>query len=331
MPKLKNFTFYIFILIFAFFILHFNNKASAQEASLSISPPLTELYVKPDKSLVLSYKLQNLSDPLYLSCRILGFSPSGIKGQFLIKDKFEGPVQFKLNNEDIKFNQPFFLNSQETKDFFLQIRLSEGTPEQDYYYVFLFEGKTASNIESGVSSLNKVSVAAPIIITASKTGQLENYGKIADFNIVNGFSLNIFGRKIKLIDSFAPILPRLILANQGKNFIKPTGVMQLKNHFGRVLTYQIIPQNILANSKRLVQFAGQSDINCRQKELCSKASSVLSGFFIGRYQLKTTLNFGRNTPPLSAETVLYALPIKLIAVFLFLSVILLSSSLKKKK
>ena len=89
-----------------YFVL--NTPVFAQQVSLSISPPLLELFIKPGKSIMFTYKLDNFGDPAFINLKILPFETKDNLGNIRIKPEFEGPVRFSLDNTDLKFEQPFF-------------------------------------------------------------------------------------------------------------------------------------------------------------------------------------------------------------------------------
>ena len=138
--KFKSlFTFYFLLsfLTFAFLLLTF--PIHAQQVSLSISPPLLELFIKPGKAIMVAYKLENLGDPTFLNLKILPFEAKDNLGNIRIKSEFEGPVRFSLDNADLTLDQPFFLKTNDSQQILLRIRIPENITDGDYYYSLLAE------------------------------------------------------------------------------------------------------------------------------------------------------------------------------------------------
>jgi hypothetical protein len=297
----------------------------AQQVTLSISPPLLELFIKPGKSVLIAYNLENLSDPSILSAKVLPFTPSDNQGGIKIKEEFEGPIRFYLDNANLKLGEPFFLKTKDSQQLLLRIRVPEGTPDGDYYYTLLAETKPTGGFGDNTSSQAKATIGSNILITVTESGQIEIKGKVALFDVLARYKFKLFGQYIKLFESTDKIPVVLILENQGKNLIKPQGEINLLGNFGERAKFEVLPQNILSQSQRLIQATPSAEIDCnnRREQACLFSPSlILSGFFIGKYRLSTTINFGEGTPNAYANATFYALPIKfIIAVLVSLAVV----------
>jgi len=107
----------------------------------------------------------------------------------------------------------------------------------------------------------------------------------------------------------------LIVENKGKNLIKPEGKIILKGNFSEKAKFDIVPQNILSQSQRLITATPSAEIDCstlsKIKACQSPISLVIPGFFLGFYQLSTSLIFGENSPQISASTSFFAFPLKI--------------------
>jgi polyribonucleotide nucleotidyltransferase len=97
----------------------------AQTISLSLSPPLIETMVKPGKSLLVAYTLENNADPAIMHAYVRSFEPKGNTGAIKIKDELEGPVHFSLDNSDIELDKPFFMKPNGSQQLLLRIRIPE--------------------------------------------------------------------------------------------------------------------------------------------------------------------------------------------------------------
>lgn len=309
-------------LIFNFSVFLFGEKIFAQQVSLAIYPPLLEVFIKPGKSIMVAYNLQNYGDPVILSTKVLPFEPKDNLGKIKIKDEFEGPIRFSLDNADLKLNEPFFLKTREKQQLLLRIRVPEGAPEGDYYYTLLVETEPPTNLEGKASGRTKASIGSNILITVSSSGKVEVKGKIALFEVLPRYKLNLGNWQINIFDSGDKIPVVLIAQNQGKNLIKPDGEITLRGNFGETAKYQILPQNILAQSQRLLIATPSANIDCqgfkKPPKYCQQPVSLLiSGFFLGKYNLLTNIFFGENAPKIFAQTSFIALPFKLILAFVF--------------
>ena len=301
--SLSNFLFVFFIFYLLFFILA--RASIAQQISLGISPPLIELIIKPGKSVLIAYKLENFSDPTIISATVLPFEAKDSLGNIKIKDEFDGPVRFTLDNSEIKLGDSFFLKTRESQQLLLRIRIPEDAPEGDYYYTLLSQTQAPPIKDGQTSNRVEATIGSNILITVTNSGRLDINGKISLFDVLNQFKLKLFGRQLNFFESSDKIPVVLIVENNGKNVIKPEGEIVLWGNFGEKASYAILPDNILAGSKRLLSASSSAEID-------RPVTLLLSGFFIGQYKLSTTVNFGEGTPNLFASTSFIAIPLKLI-------------------
>jgi len=303
------------------FIFLFFNKVYAQSVSLSLSPPLLEVFIKPGKTIMVAYNLQNYGDPVICQAKVLPFEPKDNYGNIRIRSEFEGPIRFSLDNADLKLDQPFFLKSKGRQQILLRLRVPERAPEGDYYYTLLVETQPPPVNEGKASGRAKVTIGSNILVTVTGSETVQIKGKIALFDVLPRFKLNLGFGELKIFDSNDKIPVVAVVENQGRNFIKPEGEIILRGNFGETAKYNILPQNILSQSQRLLSATPSAQIDCGNEKkmpiFCQKpVSLLLSGFFIGKYNLSLSIFFGENTPKLFASTSFIALPFKLIFGFL---------------
>lgn len=303
--KNKQIIFKFFLLFFYFFIYLFiySGNVRAQQVSLSISPPLLEIFIKPGKSIMVAYNLKNYGDPTFINLKILPFEAKDELGNIRIKQEFEGPARFDLDNSDLKLDQPFFLKTNDTQQILLRIRIPENITDGDFYYSLLAETTPPTASEGIGSARTKATIGSNILITISNSGDIDIKPKIALFSTQGGFALN---KEIRIFDSLDKIPMILTIVNKGKNMIKPEGQINLKGNFGEIAKYDIISKNILAESERLMEATPSAQINNDNKN-----TLVLSGFFIGKYNLSAQIKFGENSPTIFGSTVFYAFPFKI--------------------
>jgi hypothetical protein len=292
------------------------SQALAQQLSLSLSPPLIELIIKPGKSVLVAYDFINNGDPNYFSASVVSFEPKDNLGNVRLKNELSGPIRFSLDNSDIQLDQPFFLKTRQRQQLLLRIRAPEGAPDGDYYYSLLVSSQPIGGNEGRSLGAARGTIASNILITVTDSGKIDINGKIAFFDVIPRFSFPLGKTKINLFDSNDPIPIVLIIANQGQNLIKPQGQITLTGNFGEQTHYEILPQNILSQSQRLIQATPSAQIQTKQP-----VSTIISGFFIGRYRLSTEVYFGEGTPKLSAATSFIAIPFKFILGLLVASIV----------
>lgn len=311
--QISNLKYLFVVFAYLFICLFFNlSEANAQQVSLSLSPPLLELFIKPGKAVMVAYKLENLGDPTFLNLKILPFEAKDSLGNIRIKSEFEGPVRFSLDNSDLSLGQPFFLKTNSSQQILLRIRIPENITDGDYYYSLLAETNPPTASEGIGSARARATIGSNILVTISNSGNIDIKPKIA-----------LFSTRGKLFDSSDKIPVVLNVVNKGKNMMKPEGQISLKGNFGETSKYDIISKNILAQSERLLEATPSALYT-------TPTSLVLSGFFIGKYNLSTQIRFGENSPTIFASTVFYAFPFKIIA-GIILTILIVVFIIKKSR
>ncbi len=311
----------IFFLIGFFFLTIpytlFPIPSFAQQLTLSISPPLLQTIIKPGKSIMIAYTIRNSGDPTIITSNVVSFEAKDNLGNITLKNEIEGPVRFSLDNADIQLGKPFFMKTGDSQQILLRIRIPDGAPEGDYYYTLLGESEPPPTVEGVQTARAKATIGSNILITVTNTGTVDVKGNVALFDVLPRFSFNAFGSIFKVFDSNDKIPLVLIVDNKGSNLITPEGKITLKGNFGEQASYDIIPQNILAQSQRLLTASNSAEFTCpdsgNQPSYCKQPITVLlSGFFIGLYKLSTTISFGEHAPNIFGSTSFIALPFKLI-------------------
>ncbi len=315
------------ILVFLTLIVGLTSNVIAQQVSLSITPPLLEVVIKPGKSIMVAYQVKNAGDPTILSTKLVNFEPKDNMGNIRLKSDLRGPIRFSLDNADIELERPFFLKTGASQQLLLRIRAPEGAPNGDYYYTLLAETTPQTGNQGIASSHAKATIGANILITVTDSGIVEIKPKVILFDLLN--KINIFGKKINIYDSFDKIPLVVIVGNKGKNLIKPEGKITMTGNFGEKLDYQIIPKNILSESERMVEATPSAELVFEDRPV----SLVVSGFFIGVYRLSTQITFGENSPSVFAHVSFFAFPFKLLfvlVVVIIITIYIIKRFLKKE-
>ncbi len=261
---------------------------------------------------MIAYKLDNLGDPAFINLKVLPFEAKDNLGNIRIKEEFEGPVRFSLDNSDLQLEQPFFLKAGGSQQILLRIRIPENIVDGDFYYSLLAETAPPTASEGIGSARAKATIGSNILVTISNSGNIDIKPRVVLFSTRGG---STFGRDIKVFDSADKIPLVFIVENKGKNMIKPEGQISLKGNFGETAKYDIISKNILAESQRLLEATPSAQIG--------RDSLVLSGFFIGKYYLSTQISFGENSPTIFGSTTFYAFPFKIMGGILLTTLIVI--------
>ena len=311
----------ILVLHTIYFIFH---AVHAQSVSLSLTPPLVELLIKPGKTVVIPYTVTNTGDPVVVVPNVTSFSPKGIMGSVSLRREIVGPVRFNLDNSDITFENGVFLKTGARRKFLLKIRVPENAPSGDYYYTFYIKTDPGPLFTGKSISKSTVVVGSNILITISKTYTTENKGSISSFDLENSVKLTIFGHRYNIVDSLSAIPFSMIVKNNGHNYIKPHGEILVRGPLGTVSKHTIIPVNILAGSSRIVPATPTVSPDCtNHTRLCNVPHSfILKGFFIGKQSLGATILFAPGASPAYASTSFIAIPYRLMVVIIIIFIVL---------
>lgn len=287
-------------------ILMGGREARAQSLSLSISPPIYEIMIKPGKTVSQVFKITNGGESVLLKTRIMELTEDGVKdNQDFVPEKW-----LTMGNSEIQLDHPFLLKSNETKQFNLQISPPLSTNESDYYRVLQFTTIPNPVLDTSQSSIAQ-NIGSPVLITVTSTGLLQKSA------VVKQFTLPF------IMDSFENLKMRIDVENTGKTYIRPVGKISLGGPLGHV-DFDIIPRIILTSQTRTLVSDDAYD------SLANNVTLSIPGFFIGKYTVKTEFNLDESNISLSQTKTFYALPWKISTGIIF-TVFLLSLIIKRRR
>jgi hypothetical protein len=289
--KLFKFGIYVLLVIcleFGIWCLGFAKATFAQEVSLSISPPITEIAIQPGKSFGQVFTLGNSGAPVIIVPKIIPFVPQDSQGHAeLVEDK----NSIDAFSSWFSFNPaPISLGTAGSHDFNVKLLPPEGTEEKDYYFTFIAEVQNSDAL--GVNnSQAQARIGANLLITVSKDGNPTKKAKIVNFSAP------------KIIDSFSTLTYKVLLGNQGRSFFKPTGSITVDQIFGSTTILKLAPLNILAGGNR--------EISCIQGE--SLIPCKLPGkFLIGMYRANLSFTADDSGPNMQKGIYTIAFPFSII-------------------
>ena len=277
------------------------SKAFAQEFSLSISPPLTQILIKPGTKVTQAYQLVSSGEGGLYSMHLFPFSPDGINGEIDLDETSQNSSWFSLLTPQITFGEKFNIPAGATTTVVLQINVPAEVAQKDYYYSLIFQSENEKSLGES-SSQTRGRIGSNLLISVTND---ENPFKIAE---IQKFSAPL------IIDSLTKINYSFILKNVGRTLFKPIGRITVNNLFSRRKTnLELAPQNVLAYSER--------KIFCLKEESltdCNLDSPVL----LGLYKAKLDFTLDGESKIYQAEVVTLALPFSLIIVLAVICIIL---------
>lgn len=289
----------------------FPRVARAQSLSLSISPPLLEVMIKPGKSITQVYKISNEGETVIAIPRIVEMTEKGLPAQAGIKEdpKFVPEKWISLSNTDLAFDKPFLFEAKTQRQLIVKINPGEGTPEQNYFRAILLSTKPNPGSESTQSQLLQ-NIGAPLLISVTSTGLIPREGTVSKFNVP------------RILDSFDTLIVDIDIKNIGKTYFRPTGKITLSGPIGRG-TYEVVPRVILSGQVRQVitenNNSGEDPLH----------SLTLPGLYLGKYEAGYDFALDGGNVKLSGKKVFYALPWKAGVVVMGLIVMILTTALLK--
>ena len=260
----------------------------AQSVSLSLSPPILEIVIKPGKTITSDFTLTNSGDDMVINAQIVPFDQNG-----LILDSLEKGVSWL---EIIEPKMPYVLKQGESAEFVLKINPDLGVKEQDYYQAIVFKNTPEPRLRESQSDIQQTISA--LILTTVTTAGLAKEAKIERFKLP------------AIIDSFSSIPLDISVKNTGKSYFHINGQITLTGPLGQI-KYPLIPRTHLVGWSKAVL------IENPQK-------NKIAGFFLGKYTLKLGFTLDEGNIKLEQSKTFYAIPYRLISIVTVISIIIYS-------
>ncbi|MCX6731028.1 MAG: hypothetical protein NTZ55_04215 [Candidatus Roizmanbacteria bacterium] len=281
-----------------------------------MSPPIVQTRIKPGKSIIIAYTVQNSGDPTNLQFLIRPFTPIGQLGSLTVSQQLEGPVQFNLENADAVLEKPFFFPSKEKRQAVLRIHIPPGVPDGDYYYMVMAETVPAFGVAGQSTGVASASIGSPLLISITESGVTEAKATIGEFSFIPDYTFTVGKNVVRIVDNAKELAIVCSVRNMGKNLIQPQGT--ITDQFGDTKNkYNIIPQNILSNSQRIIKTFSDENLD--------KAGStlILSPISAGNHRVTAEMTFGENASVQYKTLEFLALPLRLIYISFFSLLIVL--------
>ncbi|MBI4091724.1 MAG: hypothetical protein HY427_00760 [Candidatus Levybacteria bacterium] len=307
-------------------------KTSAQgdAFSLGIYPPVIEINTEPPANIEAKIHLQNLSDlPQNLKIILKSFRPSE-RGdgslRYISKDTIEGPdplilQKIKVYDQDIALDI-LSLDPFESRELTLKVNLDSDDPLGDYYFSVIFVSQDTQDTDVSQSQIPG-GIGTNVILSVGQKGIAQ--GEIKEFSIPP-------------ILSSGPVPITLLLQNNSKHYVVPTGRVIIRDMLGREAgQVSILPQYILANSDRFMIDTDQASPSASLEEqisILSKKHPVLvwpKKFLFGIYTAYAHVKLSENGPVFETKTSFVALPIYMLFAISFLAFVLIGIYLKLKR
>lgn len=307
------------ILVFSFGLFVYGAfPAQAQQVDLMVSPPSIELLIKPGVNLRVPFTVTNQSDKISVRPLIETFTVSE-NGKTITYGRADSKaVETTFLDQNLKPISSFSLSKGEEKKVYVRFSVAPTAAEKDYNLAFILETQPEF-LDKQYSMRIKTRVAAPMLVTVTQSGTTQVNGVIDRFEVV-GRTIPFLFKNVPVFDSFDQIPVVVHVINKGTNVVYAGGVVTIRGSFGEKAEYRLYNHNILAGSGRTMNSVRSKD----------NYTTILQGFFIGKYKASTTVSLAEGTVQLSSSSGFYAFPFKILLCAL-LSVIMGLILLKKKR
>ena len=277
---------------------------SAQELSLSISPPLLEVMVQPGKEVSFPFVVSNQGVDTLVAVEVKPFIPADEFGQVQILPTTDNRLVdasswLEITKPKISIGQTFALKAAASQEIVIKFAPPPQAPEGDYYLSLLLESQNPPRLGLN-DSQSRLRIGANILLTVSKSGQPLKKAEIVEFSAP------------KLVDSLFPLKYQIRIKNTGAAFFKPIGQIMIDPTLGQTQTLKLAPQNILVSSTR--------QVNCLEEEVLVECR-LPGKIHLGLYQATLEFNLDDTGQLYQAKTQTLALPFSLIfalALFIFI-------------
>lgn len=304
--------------------------AQNDEFSLGVYPPILEISAQPPANIEADINIKNLSDsPQNLKIIFKSFRPSE-KGdgtlRYINKDIIEGPDPLILQKIKIYDGEnpmhEILLDPFESRNLTLKIDLETNAPLGDYYFSVIFLSTVTQDADVSQSQVPG-GIGTNVILSVGNKGAAS--GEIKEFSIPRFLSSG-------------PVPITILLQNNSKHYIVPTGRVIIQDMLGRqVGLINILPQYILSNSARFMIDSDQTSPSAELEEQTARLArdhGVLiwpRKFLFGIYTAYAHVKLSENGPVFETKTSFIALPIYMLFAISFIAFVLIGIYLRVKR
>lgn len=303
----------IFLLCTMYYVLC-TSSIHAQQVGLSITPPVTQILLAPNKKFIQTFSILNQGESGNFVASLHKVMPVGLDGHAEVDPK---PLDLssisiipRLENADIELGKPFALEQAKALQLVVSLEGSSIADTEDTYLALVVQ---AESPEHSNTTITTPGISALLFVTLSGDNSIPVKLDVKDFEFP------------AFIDSGQTLQIKPVLENNSNIMIRPEGSLHILSPQGKEVYQTTIYNNlILGNSKRIIQ--GRNDTGSPSNIVWDPK---LSSF--GPHTLKLIIETTGKTKILEVERVLWILPIRiLISLLLAIIISLLLIILKKR-
>lgn len=319
MQKTIVFTLTIITLFWLFLPL-----SQARESAISITPPVMEILLKPGKSVIQAFNIQNQGETADFTAEIVKIMPIDSYGHTTTENYQRIPeLEITLQNADREFGKPFALQAGESSQLVVKLNaapVAGDVEAKDYYLGLALANSTPgcqTDFQKRCTDLTPTLVSL-LLVTVTPTDKLPVSLEIDNWLLP------------RLADSFSPLLMDITVKNKSTAMIRPTGSVAITDFLGRTVHKQTLyPHLILAGHNRTLQgLSGElnSEITA---DLQATPLSWTPGWRLGPHQITLTLQTASGDTIIESGKTIFLLPYKLLLISLILIFIFSATIIRK--
>ena len=308
-PGVRKFV--LVVVAFTLLLFYPFTLAQAQNLDIGISPPITELVIKPGATYQARYLLSNFSDSDQIF--IPQLFTMNAKDEFGTAEIADEPLSvaspyynwFSINNTPFD-RAAIKIRSGLTIEVPVLIAVPQDSQEIDHYFAIVFESDPTLTL-GGTGQVAQGGIATNLLISVSETGLPEKNALVEEFKVP------------KIIDSFFPINYKVRIKNSGNSYFKPIGEIRTTGYFLNS-SLNLAPQNILSGTIREIKcLADEELVDC----------TIDPPFLFGNYNALLSFTLDEEGRKVTKSENTFAFPFSATAVAL--GIFFLVKKIKKKK
>lgn len=235
--------------------------------SISISPPLLELLIKPGATFIQTYFITNNSTtPINVSATIEAWQPSGPDGNVTYTNVQENPsFTFSLANSDLSLNKNFSLNPGQKQQLILKIKANQAILPGDSYYTLFITQASQTDASARLGS--------HLLISTSSTENITQKAAVTKLSISPIFK-DIF---------LTPIRFDSLIDNQSNFFFKTQGKIIITKDNLTLKELELESLNVLAHHSRRLQ--------CKNYTACTYTPPFWPGLYTATIKLDNSVSY----------------------------------------
>jgi len=293
--------------------------AAAQTSALTISPPVIEVLLAPNKKVVHAFEISNQGESSDFIANLHNFTPTDNIGHGTVSptplDPTSVPLILRLANSDRQLRVPFSLPSGASTQLVLEVESATFDLSVDSYLALVVSPKTNDVTPQNSTSQTIPGLASLILVTLTPDGNLPIKLNIEDFDLP------------LLHDNLTPLYLRPTLYNASPIMLRAGGSLEIispreRTHF----TLPLYPNLILKESKRIIQGSNQAD-----PPLPTPLTWQPSLFNLGPYRIRLHITTVGGSQITEIEKTIWLLPIRAIIIVILIAVISIYLLLSLKK